>query len=204
MGKKPDWLKPHGTPWTRGPARVVYDNPWLAVHEFDAVAPTGKPALYGLVRMKNLGIAAVPLHEDGTITLVGQNRFALGYSWEVPEGGGHPNVDPLESAKRELKEETGLIASDWRPILRMQLSNSVTDELGFCFLAMGLTQSETELDDTEDIAVARVPFGEALAAAVDGYIEDSLTVASLLRLHHMAVKGDLPSDLAAKMIGSTA
>ena len=200
MSQKPAWLKPHGTPWTRGPARVVYDNPWLAVHEFDAIAPTGKPALYGLVRQKHFGIAVAPLHDDATITLVGQNRFPLGYSWEVPEGGGKLDVDPLESARRELREETGLIAAQWRQVLSLQLSNSVTDERGFCFLAMGLTQAETDPDDTEDIAIARVPFTEALAAAVDGHMEDAMTVAILLRLHHMALKGDLPDDLARLML----
>ncbi|MDB5432019.1 MAG: hydrolase [Caulobacter sp.] len=204
MAKKPDWLKPHGTPWTRGPGRLVYDNPWLSVQEFDAVAPTGAPALYGLVHQKNFGIAVVPLHEDATITLVGQNRFPLGYSWEVPEGGGRLDVDPLESARRELKEETGLVAADWRQILTMQLSNSVTDERAFAFLAMDFTQSQTDPDDTEDIAVARVAFPEALQAAVDGYIEDALTVASLLRLHHMAVQGELPGGLARLMLGSPA
>jgi 8-oxo-dGTP pyrophosphatase MutT (NUDIX family) len=200
MAKKPDWLKPHGVPWTRGEPRLVYDNPWISVTEFDAVAPTGRPALYGLIHQKHFGIAIVPLHEDGTITLVGQNRFPLGYSWEVPEGGGKLDVDPLESAKRELKEETGLVAAEWRRILTLQLSNSVTDERAFAFLATDLSQSETEPDDTEDIAVVRVPFTEALEAAVNGHMEDALTVASLLRLHHMAVQGDLPSGLAEIMI----
>lgn len=199
--EKPAWLKPHGKPWARvGAPRLKYDNPWIRITEHDALAPTGRPALYGLVHQKHFGIAVVPLHEDGTVTLVGQNRFPLGYSWEVPEGGGKLDVDPLESAKRELKEETGLLAADWRQILKMQLSNSVTDEIAFAFLATGLTQSETEPDETEDIAIARVPFAEALEAAVKGYMEDALTVASLLRLHHMAVKGELPSDLAAAMI----
>jgi 8-oxo-dGTP pyrophosphatase MutT (NUDIX family) len=201
MADRPAWLKSHGTPWKRGAHRVVFDSPWLGLDEYQATAPTGNPAVYGLVRFKNYGIAAVPLHEDGTITLVGQNRFPLGYSWEVPEGGGKLDADPLEGAKRELKEETGLVAAQWRRILTLQLSNSVTDERGFSYLATGLTQSETEPDETEDIAIARVPFREALQAVVDGYIEDSLTVASLLRLHHMAVSGELPGDLARLVLG---
>lgn len=201
MSDKPAWLKPHGTPWIRTAERVKYDNPWIRVTEYDAVAPTGRPALYGLVHQKHFGIAILPLHDDGTVTLVGQNRFPLGYSWELPEGGGKLDVEPLESAQRELKEETGLIAADWRQVLKMQLSNSVTDEIAYGFLATGLTQSHTEPDETEDIAVARVPFAEALQAVSDGHIEDALTVAMFLRLHHMAAKGLLTDTLARLVLG---
>ncbi len=201
MSQKPAWLRPHGKPWTHGPARIAYDNPWLAVREYDAVAPTGRAALYGVAAFKNLAIVILPLHEDGTVTLIGQNRFIYGYSWELPEGGGPLGVDPLESAKRELREEAGLGAAEWREVLRLQLSNSITDERAFGYLATGLTPADAAPDETEDLALARVPFGEALDAAVAGHIEDALTVAMLLRLHHMAVKGELPDGLAPLVLG---
>jgi 8-oxo-dGTP pyrophosphatase MutT (NUDIX family) len=197
MSEKPAWMQAHGTPWKRGETRRVYENPWLAVDEIKAEAPTGRPALYGLVSFKNVAIAVLPLHDDGTVTLVGQNRFPFAdYSWEIPEGGAPLAEDPLEGGKRELREETGLVAAEWREILRMQLSNSVTDERAVGFLALGLTQAEVEPDDTEDLAMVRVPFAEALAAVAAGHIQDALTVAMLLRAHHMAVTGELPADLA--------
>lgn len=201
MPHPPAWLKPHGKPWAHRAERRVYDNPWLSVSEYDATAPTGAPALYGLVHMKNYGIAILPLHDDGTVTLVGQNRFALGYSWEIPEGGGPLEDDPLHSARRELREEAGLDAADWRLILKLQLSNSVTDERAFGYLATGLTPVGTDPDDTEDLALARVPFAEALAAATAGHIEDALTVAMLLRAYHMASKGELSGALARHVLG---
>ena len=203
MSQKPDWLRPHGTPWRRGPARQVYDNPWISLTEYDATAPTGAPALYGLVGFKNLAIAVLPLHDDGDVTLVGQHRFPAGdYSWEIPEGGGALEVDPLESARRELREETGLVADHWREVLRMQLSNSVTDERAVGYLATGLEQADASAhgDDTEDIALARVPFREALDAAMAGWIEDALTVAMLLRAYHMAREGSLSPALARAML----
>ena len=203
MSPKPAWLKPHGTPWRRGPARPVYDNPWISLTEYDATAPTGAAALYGLVGFKNLAIAVLPLHEDGAVTLVGQHRFPAGdYSWEIPEGGGALDVDPLESARRELREETGLVAAHWREVLRMQLSNSVTDERAVGYLATGLQPADTSAhgDDTEDIALARVPFREALDAAMAGWIEDALTVAMLLRAYHMAREGSLSPALARAML----
>jgi 8-oxo-dGTP pyrophosphatase MutT (NUDIX family) len=201
MTPKPDWMKAHGRPWKRGPVRVMYDNPWIRVREFDAEAPTGARAPYGLVEMKNYAIAVLPLHEDGTVTLVGQNRFPLGYSWEIPEGGGPLEADPLESGRRELKEEAGLLAKDWRLILRMQMSNSVTDERAFGYLATSLTPTDTDPDPTEDIAVVRVAFSQAMEAVAAGHIDDALTVAMLLRTYQMASKGELSSDLARSVLG---
>jgi len=195
-------MVPHGKPWRRSNERTAFENPWLAVREYDAVAPTGKPAVYGAVHFKNYAIAVLPLYDDGTVTLVGQNRFVFGdYSWELPEGGGSLEADPLESAQRELREETGLEAAQWRKILEAQWSNSLTDERAFGFLATGLTHTQTQPDETEDLALARVPFGEALEAASVGFIKDALTVAMLLRLHHMASKGELSGGLAALVLG---
>jgi 8-oxo-dGTP pyrophosphatase MutT (NUDIX family) len=204
MSQKPDWLRSHGRPWRRHAERLVYDNPWIRVTEYDAEAPTGRPALYGLVHMKNLALAVLPVHDDGTIVLVGQNRFALAdYSWEIPEGGGKLDVDPLESAQRELAEETGLQAAQWHQVLKVQLSNSITDERAVGFIATGLSESEAghEADDTEELVMVRVPFREALDAALAGHIEDVLTVAMLLRAYHMAREGSLPGALARAMLG---
>jgi 8-oxo-dGTP pyrophosphatase MutT (NUDIX family) len=194
---KPEWLQAHGTPWAVASEKIVYDNPWITLTEYQTIAPTGRPALYGKVSFKNRAIGVVPLHADGTVTLVGQHRFPhANYSWEIPEGGAPLDEDPLDGAKRELAEEVGLEAADWRRILTMELSNSITDEVCHGYLALGLTPTATAPDETEDLAVVRVPFGQALDAAVSGHMPDSLTVALLLRVHHMAVKGELPADLA--------
>jgi 8-oxo-dGTP pyrophosphatase MutT (NUDIX family) len=204
MSEKPAWLKAHGSPWRPGEERVAFESAWITVTDQTATAPTGKPARYGLVRFKNLAVAVLPVHDDGTVTLVGQHRFPLGdYSWELPEGGAPLSEDPLEGAKRELAEETGLVAAEWREIMRTQLSNSVTDERMIGYLATGLSSSGSthEADDTEAIVLARVPFREALAAAVAGHLPDMLTVAMLLRAHHMAVEGSLPGALARAMLG---
>lgn len=204
MSDKPAWLRPHGSPWTRGTERLAFENPWIKVSEYAATAPTGRPASYGVVGFKNYAIAVLPLHDDGTVTLVGQHRLPLAdYSWEVPEGGGPLTADPLDSAKRELAEETGLVAADWREVLRAQLSNSVTDERAFGFLAMGLTPSAQahHQDETEEIAIVRAPFREALEAALAGHMPDLLTVAMLLRAYHMAREGALPGALASVMLG---
>lgn len=203
MSDKPAWLRPHGTPWKRGAERVVYENPWIKVTEHAAVAPTGRPATYGVVSFKNLAIAVLPIHDDGTVVLVGQNRFAMAdYSWEIPEGGSPVGEDPLEGARRELAEETGLVAAHWQEVLRAQLSNSVTDEQAIGYVATGLTNGGHghEADETEDLALVRVPFREALEAALAGHLPDVLTVAMLLRAYHMAREGLLPAALCSCML----
>ena len=201
--RKPAWLIPHGRPWEITGSRPIYDNPWIGVTEFSAVAPSGGLApSYGVVRFKNLAVAVLPLHADGTVTLVGQHRLPhRDYVWEIPEGGVPLGQDPLEGAKRELREETGLLAREWRTVLpSLQLSNATTDERGIGFLAMDFEQGETEPDETEDLAVVRAPFREALDAALQGWMPDLLTVAMLLRVHHMAVEGAFAPELARVML----
>ncbi|MDZ4371806.1 MAG: NUDIX hydrolase [Phenylobacterium sp.] len=181
----------------------MFESPWISVTRYAAMAPTGAPATYGLVGFKNLAIAVLPVFDDGTTVLVGQHRFPLGdYSWEIPEGGGPLDCDPLESARRELAEETGLEAASWREVLRAQLSNSVTDERAVGYLATGLSvaSSSHHADDTEALALVRIPFREALQAAVDGHLEDVLTVAMLLKAFYMAQQGLLAPALSRAML----
>jgi 8-oxo-dGTP pyrophosphatase MutT (NUDIX family) len=196
--RAPAWLRPHGQAWRVTGSAPLHDNPWFSLTHYTAIAPTGRPANYYLQAYKNLAVGVVALHEDATLTLVGQWRFPFNaYSWELPEGGAPHDEDPLEGAKRELREEAGLEAADWRPILSMQLSNSTSDEFCLCYLATGLSPAaaEAEPDETEALAVARVPFREALDAVIGGKIQDAITVASLLRIHHMAVTGEFSAAL---------
>jgi len=145
------------------------------------INPKGGPGIYGKVHFRNKAIGIIPLDDDLNTWLVGQYRFTLDeYSWEIPMGGGPIDVNILESAKRELKEETGLSACEWTEILRIHTSNSVTDEEGFVFLAQGLTEGETDFDLTEDIAIKKLPFADSLRMVIDGLITDSLSMAGIL------------------------
>lgn len=184
-------------------ARRIFDNPWIGLTAHDVSAPSGRRFDYTTVEFKRVATGVVPLHEDGTVTLVGQHRFPLDeYSWELPEGGAEPGEPPLDAIKRELAEEGLLAAEAWRQILKMHLSNSVTNEVAYIYLATGLSPASGKRDDTEeDLVVRRMPFGEALAMCGDGRITDSLTVAGLLRVYQLAVAGDLPEDLSSVIAG---
>lgn len=170
------------SPWTTLSVREIYENRWIKVDEHQVINPSGGKGIYGTVHFKNKAIGIVPVDNEGNTWLVGQWRFTLDeWSWEIPEGGGSPGEEPLTSAKRELKEETGLTATHWKMIQRTHLSNSVSDEEGFIFLAEGLTEGNRELEETEaDMKVWRLPLREALQMVIDGKITDSLSVMGLL------------------------
>lgn len=187
-------------PWTTLSDRRIYDNPWIQVTEFQVLTPAGTPGIYGVVHFKSQSVCILPVDDHGVVTLVGQYRYALkAWSWELPEGGCPRHCDPLDAARRELAEETGLVAAEWREILRLHLSNSVTDEAAVSYLAWGLTQGTARPEDTEKLALKRVPFAEAVDMAERGAITDAHTVATLFRARLMTVRGDLPAPLGARL-----
>ncbi|MCF2490858.1 NUDIX hydrolase [Dyadobacter sp. CY347] len=167
--------------WKTLSTETVYENAWLELSHRDVINPSGNKGIYGLVKFKNQAIGVIPLDAEGNIYLVGQYRYAIDeYSWEIPEGGGALNADPLVAAKRELKEETGLVAGKWTKLGRIHTSNSATNEEGFLFIAEELTQEAAEPEDTEDLQVRKVSLQEAVDMCMRAEITDSLSVCAIL------------------------
>lgn len=174
--------EPMENPWKTKSREKIYENPWIKVEEHQVINPSGGNGIYGTVHFKNKALGIIPLDEEGYTWLVGQYRYTLDeYAWEIPMGGGPLDVDVLESAKRELKEETGLTADRWTQIMRIHTSNSVTDEEGFVFLAEGLTPGETEFEETEQLQIKRIRIDEAIRMVMDGEITDAISIAGLLK-----------------------
>ncbi len=167
--------------WELRERQEVYSNPWITVYHDSVINPNGGSGIYGMVHFKNLAIGIVPVDENGWTWLVGQHRYPLDYySWEIPEGGGPLDRDPLESAKRELKEEVGLVAQKWTKLFHSETSNSATDERAILYLAEELEQSTTEPDETENLRLRHLPLSEAIEMVDNGEITDSLSVMALL------------------------
>jgi 8-oxo-dGTP pyrophosphatase MutT (NUDIX family) len=174
---------PPPTRWRRLTRSVVYENPWLTVWHDEVTRPDGEPGVYGVMHYANLAVGVVAIDADDRVALVGQHRYTLEqYSWEIPEGGVPPDEDARAGAARELREETGLVATHWAELARLHLSNSISDETAVLFLATGLMPGAASPDGTEDLAVRWVPFDEALAMALDGRITDAMSVAALLHV----------------------
>ncbi len=175
-------------PWKTKETRIPYENPWIRIEHHEVINPGGRDGIYGLVRYKNHAIGIVPVDEDGNTYLVGQYRYALDrYSWEIPEGGCPVGTATLDTAKRELKEETGLVADHWEQLMEFHLSNSVSDEWGVAYVARGLRLETAEPEDTEELQLRKVPLKEAIAMTLDGRITDAL---SILALQRIALLGD--------------
>jgi 8-oxo-dGTP pyrophosphatase MutT (NUDIX family) len=171
-------------PWTTLSGKEKYDNRWINVTEYQVINPGGGRGIYGKVHFKNKAIGVIPVDHDGNTWLVGQFRYTLNeFHWEIPEGGAPLNESPLEAAKRELKEETGLIAKKWSQVARLHTSNSVTDEEGFVFLAEDLELGENQLEETEaDLKVLKLPLKQAIEMVKQGKITDSMSMIGLLML----------------------
>ena len=179
-------------PWQTLSSEVRYENPWVKITHRDVLNPAGGPGIYGVVHFKNTAIGILPLDKDYNTWIVGQYRYTLEeYSWEIPEGGGIKGEDSLHAAQRELKEETGIIASQWTQILELNTSNSVTDEYGVAYVAQGLTFGESEPEDTEQLIVKKLPFSELYQMTMDGKVKDALSMVTIFKAKLLIDEGKL-------------
>ena len=173
-------------PWLCHTSETVYDNPWISVRHETVTTPGGTDGIYGVIHFKSQAVGVVPIDDQGNTYLVRQTRYTLNESsWEIPEGGSPIGEDPLDTAKRELQEEVGLVASQWQTLNKIHTSNSVTDEQGYIYLAQGLSEVAMAHEDTEDIEVLKLPFDQAVQMVLDGEITDCISMAALLRVKLM-------------------
>ncbi len=169
--------------WQQLSSKLIYDNPWIRVNHDEVKRPNDSEGIYGVVHFKNHAVGIIPIDGEDNTWLVKQSRYVLNEStWEIPEGGAPLAEDPLTAAKRELEEETGLVAKHWRELISVHLSNSVTDEMGTVYVATELSQGQQALEETEDIEIKKIPIDEAIQWVLNGKITDVLSVTGLLRI----------------------
>jgi len=179
-------------PWKTLNTKQVYDNNWISVTHSEVLNPNENPGIYGVVHFKNMAIGVLPLDEDYNTWIIGQHRYTLNeYSWEIPEGGGAMDVNPEDSARRELLEEAGIKANKLTLIQKMHLSNCVSDEVGFIYVAQGLTFHNPEPDDDEQLEIKKIPFEELYQMVIRNEVTDAMAVAAVLRVKLMIEAGEL-------------
>jgi len=177
-------------PWKKLSSKEVYDNNWISVKEDQVLNPSGNHGIYGVVHFKSFAIGIIPLDEARNTWLIGQYRYPLDvYSWEIPEGGGALNVGPLDSAKRELLEETGITAVKWTKIQESHLSNCTTDELSLIYVATELEFGKADPDEDEQLSLRKLPFEEAYQMVLRGEILDSVSIIGIYRTKIMIDQG---------------
>jgi len=184
-------MKEKENPWTTLSIKEVYDNPWINITHREVLDYSKNSGIYGKVHFKNVAVGILPLDKNLNTWIVGQYRYTLDqYSWEMPEGGGKIGNNPIESAKRELLEETGITAKKWTKVLDIHTSNSVTDEYGICYVAQDLTFGESEPESCEDLVIKKIPFEKLYQMVMQGEVTDSLTVATVLKVKLMLLNGN--------------
>ncbi len=178
------WLPPaQPNPWQTLKSREIYKNSWLTLREDQVRHLTNEPGIYGVVEPANLALGIVPIDANGYTWLVGQYRYPMqSYSWEIPEGGGDPQLPVEQEAARELREETGLKAASWRHLMTLHTSNCFTSERAEIFVATDLTIGTPDPDPTESLQLCHLPLTAAQALARQGIITDAMSVAALLKL----------------------
>ena len=183
-------------PWTVHSTQIGFENSWVRVEASNITHPDGSPGTYGVVRYAHLACGVLPIDDEGYTWLVGQHRFPFDeYSWELPEGGGKRGVDPWQSTLRELEEETGWSAAHSLPLGRWNLSNSVSDEVAYGYLAWGLSFVGARPEPSEALTVKRVPFSELVDRVRRGDITDAFTHLMVMSAIDMARREAVPPNL---------
>ena len=159
---------------------LVFDGNLLKVHRDTVRLPDGTQAYREYIRHPG-AVAVVALFDDGTVLLERQFRYPNAREFiEIPAGKLEPGEPHLDTAKRELLEETGYVAANWARLCVIHTAIGYTDEAIEIFVARKLTQKERKLDAGEFLEVLRLPFDEAVAMIRDGRISDVKTIVGLL------------------------
>ncbi len=168
--------------WETLSERVVYENRWIRVREDQFVRPDGQTGIYGVVEIRP-SVGVIAMNDRAEIALIGQYRYTLRrYTWEIPRGGSaEGETDMLAVAKRELREEAGAEAANWRAMGTVDVCNGVTTDVQHLFLADTLTLVQNDPDPEEELTLRWVPMERAAEMVMANEITEVCSVAAILK-----------------------
>ena len=162
-------------------SEVVYPGVIIRLEHWHVRLPNGEPALRE-VAVHPGASAVVALDEEGNVLLVRQHRIAVGrLTLEIPAGKkDSPDEDPLITAQRELSEETGYTAKNWRKLTALDTTPGFCTECIHIYLATGLERGQSHPDEDEFVSVTRMPLKDAVSLVMNGTLRDAKTCQGLL------------------------
>jgi ADP-ribose pyrophosphatase len=168
-------------PWTTLSSKKVYQNPWMTVKEDKVTRPDGKEGIYGTIEIKP-GVSIIALDDRENVYLTKEYHYALEKdTLETVSGGIDDNETPLLAAKRELKEEAGIVAKKWTYLGYTQPLTSYINTFNHLFLARKLSFSGNNLEGTEKIEIVKMPFKKAIRAIMGNKITHAGSVAAIFK-----------------------
>jgi 8-oxo-dGTP pyrophosphatase MutT (NUDIX family) len=171
--------------WTVLDSEVLYSNPWITVREDRVIKPDGEEGAFGIVEMKP-GVSVLPVGDDGTVYLVRVYRYTLDRdSLEALAGGVEEDEDPVDAARRELREEAGIEAKDLIDLGVVEQLTEVVVSPDHLFLARGLSFTASDREETEQIERVAVPLDQAVQWALDGTISHAASVVLITKAAHL-------------------
>lgn len=175
-------------PWKVLGSRTVYKNPWVRVREDKVIRPDGKRGIFGVVSMV-AGVSVLPMDRKGNVYVTKEYHYGVGrVTIEAISGAIEKNETGLQAAKRELKEEAGLIAKKWVYLGSVDPFTTVVVSSNHLYLAKDLIQSEDSQEKTEKIKIIKVPFKKVFDWVIKSKITHSATVALVLKVKEISFR----------------
>jgi ADP-ribose pyrophosphatase len=172
-------MRDHG-PWKILASREMYADRYVQVELDQVIRPDKQPGQHVVVQMK-AGVCVLPLDERGWVYLTSEFHYAIGrISLEAVSGGIEPGEDPLETARRELQEELGLVATHWHPLVRLDPYTTIIRSPVQLYLATGLAPAPAAPEGTELIETVCLPLAEAIQRIHSGELTHAPTCVALL------------------------
>jgi ADP-ribose pyrophosphatase len=179
-GRAGEHGRPHG-PWKIVASNTVYRDRWMDIQKDDVIRPDGLPGTHGVVRIR-LGVSVLALDDDGFVYLTDEFHYAVGrQTLEAVSGGIEDGEEAAETARRELREELGIVPRELIPMGTIDPFTTMIVSPAQLFVARGLSFVETSPEGTEQIVCVKTPLATAVEMVLDGRITHAPTCVLVLK-----------------------